>query len=120
MNNLDKVVFLEITNKQFSKFPNSDFYNTLELLAESEKDEFYKLAPEIHSIWNNLNSPPNLTRSKIYGSFDEYRTEIKVSPRITKIMTDFNLDLKDKMSDETKKLIISLLGKNFFDQTFGK
>jgi hypothetical protein len=120
MDNLDKLVFLEITNKQFTKFSNSDFYSTLKLLSESEEDEFYKLAEEIHAIWNNLNAPRNLTMNKIYNSFDEYREEIQVSPRITKIMSDFNLDLKDSMSDEVKKSIIAVLGKDFFDKTFSQ
>lgn len=120
MDNLDKLFFLKITNKQFTKFPDSEYYKTLELLSEMDKDEFYKLADEVHSIWNNLNTPPNLTMNKVYGSFDEYRDEIEVSSRITKIMNDFNLDLKDKMSNEVKKSIIALLGKDFFDKTFGK
>ena len=120
MDHLDKLIFLEITNKQFTKFPDSDYYKTIEFLSEAEKDEFYKLADEIHSIWNNLNTPPNLTMNKVYNTFDEYRSEIKVSSKIIKVMNDFNLDLKDKMSDEVKKSIIALLGKDFFDKTFGQ
>jgi hypothetical protein len=121
MDNLDKLIFLEITNKQFTKFQNSDYYKTLELLPEKDKEEFYKLADEIDEIWNNLNTPKNLTINyKVYGSFEEYSGEIEVSSRISKIVNDFNLDLKDEMSDEVKKSIIALLGKDFFDQTFGK
>jgi hypothetical protein len=121
MDNLDKLIFLEITNKQFTKFPNSDYYKTLELLSEIDKEEFYKLADEIHKIWNNLNTPKKFAINyKVYGSFNEYKDEIEVSSRISKIINDFNLDLKDEMSDEVKKSIIALLGKDFFDETFGK
>ncbi len=121
MDNLDKIIFLEITNKQFAKFPNSGYYKTLELLSEIEKEKFYKLADEIHEIWNNLNTPKKISINyKVYGSFDEYRDEIEVSSRISKIINDFNLDLKDEMSDEVKKSIIAVLGKDFFDETFGK
>jgi hypothetical protein len=118
MNNLDKLIFLEITNKQFGKFPNSEYFKTLKLLSESEADELNKLANEIHDIWNNLNTPPKLTMNKVYGSFNEYSDEIVVSPKISRIMNDFNLDLKNKMSEEVKKAIISLLGQDFFDKTF--
>ena len=121
MDNLDKLIFLEITNKQFTKFENSDYYKTLELLPEIEKEEFYKLTEEIHEIWNNLNTPKNFPINyKVYNSFDEYSGEIEVSPRISKIMNDFNLNLKDEMSDELRKSIISLFGKDFFDETFGE
>ena len=120
-NNLDKLIFLEITNKQFTKSENPNYYKTLELLTEIEKEEFYKLTEEIHEIWNNLNTPKNFPINyKVYGSFDEYSDEIEVSSRISKIMKDYNLNLKDQMSDELRKSIISLLGKDFFDQTFGK
>ena len=121
MDNLDKLIFLEITNKQFTKFENSDYYKTLELLPEIEKEEFYKLTEEIHEIWNNLNTPKNFPINyKVYNSFDEYSGEIKVSPRISKIMNDFNLNLKNEMSDELRKSIISFFGKDFFDETFGE
>lgn len=120
MDNLNKLIFLEITNKQFTKSPDSDYYKTLELLPEVDKEEFYKLADEIHDIWNNLNTPKNFTVNyKVYSSFDEYKDEIEVSSRISKIINDFNLNLKDEMSDELKKSIIALLGKDFFDKTFG-
>ncbi|MDD2819956.1 MAG: hypothetical protein PHW29_01710 [Flavobacterium sp.] len=121
MDNLNKLIFLEITNKQFTKFPDSDYYKTLELLSETDKEEFYKLADEIHEIWNNLNTPKNFAVNyKVCNSFEEYRDQIQVSSKISKIINDFNLDLKDEMSDEVKKSIIALLGKDFFDQTFGK
>jgi hypothetical protein len=120
MDYLDKLIFFEITNKQFTKLPNSDYYKTIALLSGAEEVEFYKLAEEIHEIWNNLNTPKNLVVNyKVYGSFDEYKDEVKVSSRISKIMNDFNLDLKEQMSDELKKSIIAILGKDFFDETFG-
>jgi len=120
-NNLDKLIFLEITNKQFTKSENRNYYKTLELLPEIEKEEFYKLAQEIHKIWENLNTPKNFPINyKVYSSFDEYSDEIEVSPRILKIMNDFNLNLKDQISDEFKKSIIFILGKNYFDETFGE
>jgi hypothetical protein len=119
MNNLEKLLFLEITNKQFTKMQTSDYYATLKLLSDSEKDEFYDLANEIHTIWNYLNIPPNITLSKNYNSFDEYKNEINVSSKIIKIINDFNLNLKDNISDELKKSIISSFGRDFYDQNFG-
>lgn len=119
MDNLEKLIFLEITNKQLTKALDANYYKTLKLLSEIEKDEFDELVKEIDEIWDNLNTPKNFTVFfKVYKSFDDYKNEIIVSPRIIKVMNDFNLDLKDKISEQSKKLIITKMGKDFFDQNF--
>ena len=117
MNNLEKLIFFEITNRQQGKVVNSEYYNTLEALTELEKDEYYKLESEVHNIWNNLNGPKNIL-SKQYNSFEDYQNNIDVSPTILTIMNDFNLTLKEDLSEETKKMIIKLMGKDFYDQNF--
>ncbi|GAA4299604.1 hypothetical protein [Aestuariibaculum suncheonense] len=35
---LEKMLFFELTNKQFSKFPNSEYYATYNILKEEFKD----------------------------------------------------------------------------------
>lgn len=117
MKNLEKLIFFEITNRQQGKVANTEHYNNLEALSDLEKDEFYKLEFEVHNIWNNLNGPKNIL-SKKYISFEDYQNNIIVSPMIISIMNEFNLTLKEEISEKTKKTIIKLMGKDFYDQNF--
>jgi hypothetical protein len=59
MDNLEKLLFLDITCKQFGKLDtsNPDFISTWSSLNEAEKNEYTQLAKEIHEIWSFINMP---------------------------------------------------------------
>jgi DUF4097 and DUF4098 domain-containing protein YvlB len=57
MNPFEKLVFLEMTNKQFGKLQNSEYLETYGNLTEKEKDQLdSKISNEIHEIWTWINS----------------------------------------------------------------
>jgi hypothetical protein len=113
MDKIEKLVFLEITNKQFTKFPSSDFYETYNLLNDEEQTEYSKISNEIHSIWNRMNTPEILNANKKYNSIHEFISENEVSPIIVKVINDFNLDLKTEISEQTKIISKKILEINF-------
>jgi len=50
-NQFEKMVFLELTNKQFSKFPNSEYYETYKKLNQEDKELIdTEISNEIHQI----------------------------------------------------------------------
>ena len=59
MDPLEKILLLEIVNKQIGKLPcdNPEYYSTFENLTDSEKKEFYKLSPKIQQYWSYINLP---------------------------------------------------------------
>jgi len=119
MDKIEKLVFLEITNKQFTKFATPDFYETYNLLNDEEQTQFSKISNEIHSIWNRMNTPEILNANKKYNSIHEFLSENEVSPIIVKVINDFDLDLKTEISEQTKKSIINLFGEDYFNDNFG-
>ena len=119
MDKIEKLVFLEITNKQFTKFATPDFYETYNLLNDDEQTEFSKISNEIHSIWNRMNTPEILNANKKHNSIHEFLSENEVSPIIVKVINDFDLDLKTEISEQTKKSIINLFGEDYFNDNFG-
>lgn len=119
MDKLEKLIFLEITNRQFTKFHNKDFFDTYKELNEQEQNKLSELTREIHSIWNVLNGPAVLNASKKYASFQDFHSENKVSPEIVKVIEDFGLTLKTEISEELKNAIIKHLGQGYFDENFG-
>lgn len=119
MNNLEKMLFIEITTKQADILIHPEYNETLKKLTEDEKDIFYELCHQIHTIWNDMNVPKSIDNIKQYKSFKVYIEENEVSPIIVKIAEDFNLDFKDTISAESKKFIIEQFGKKYFDDNFG-
>lgn len=119
MDNIEKLLFLEITNKQLTKFPNRDFLDTYSSLTEEEQDEFASLSREIHSIWNSINGPEVLNANKKYSDFNHFASEHEVSDRIVQVMTDFNLTLRTEISNELKETIIKYFGQAYYDEHFG-
>jgi len=117
--NLEKIVFLEITNKQLGKFPNNDYLNLYNTLNKLEKDKFHKLSRQIHELWNLINSKKIDGLSVSINSFEEYHEKIEpIDIIILKVLYDFNLDLKNQVSEEFKNKVIQHFGKSFFDNNF--
>ena len=122
MNNIEKLVFLEMTNKQFTKFPNSEYLNTYKNLSETKRTEFHILSEEVHQIWNKINST-NFEDIENYSinSIEEFNERIRpVSDIILKISSDFDLTLKNEISEKFKERVIKLFGKDFFDNLFSE
>lgn len=119
MDKLEKLLFLEITNRQFTKFHNKDFFDTYKELNDSEKNKLSELTREIHSIWNAINGPEVLNASKKYTSFEDFHSENPVSPEIVKVIRDFELTLKSEIPEELKNAIIKFLGQDYFNEYFG-
>lgn len=123
MNNLEKLLFLEFTNKQYSKFPNKEYFDVYNILSEIEKSEFTMLARELHEIWNYINSPSlkNVIDNSDFKSIKDYSNKFgNVNEKILQIADDFDISLETKMDEKFKNKIISLFGKEYFENNFGK
>ena len=118
MNNLEKIVFLEMTNKQLTKFPNKEYYATIDLLTEEEDEQFTTLGNEIHRIWNYLNTKKSRKRDNFeVTSIQDYNEKINpVNDIILKVSSEFGITLKDGVSSELKSAILNILGKEFLDR----
>lgn len=123
MDNFEKILFLDFTNKQFSKQPNSEYYATYQLLSENEKQELGELSRELHDIWTYVNSKPvqNVIYNSGVNSVQDYNNNLrKVHPKIILIAEEFSLTLRYEMSDRTKDAIIKLFGIDYFKNNFEK
>jgi len=117
--NLEKIVFFEITNKQFGRFPNSEYLNLYNTLTKSEKEKFHKLSRKIHELWNLVNSKKIDSLNVSINSFEEYHEKIEpIDSILLTVLYDFNLDLKNQISEEFKNKVIQHFGKPFFDNNF--
>ncbi len=122
INNLEKMIFLEMTNKAFSKLPDEEYYETYDKLSEAEKTRFFPLVNEIHEIWSHINMPADI---KVFferkaNTILEYHNNVApVDELILKISNDFNIDLKDVISPEFAEAIKRLLGITFYKKHFG-
>ncbi|WP_298138589.1 hypothetical protein [Flavobacterium sp.] len=113
-NNLEKLLFLEMTWKQFGKLNESEYYKTIKLLSEEELNLSIILLDELHNIYNYINV--NYTDRVNADSILEYHELISpVSEIILKVSLDFGLTLKGEMSEEFKKAILDILGKDYLD-----
>ena len=119
INQFEKMVFLELTNKQFSKFPNSEYYETYKNLKQKEKDLIdTEISNEIHQIWNYINTTKlNDSEYKRVTSISEYNDLINpVSEIVLKISADYNITLKKELSEKFLKAIRETLGQDFLDR----
>ncbi|MDO3693912.1 hypothetical protein QVZ41_03495 [Wenyingzhuangia sp. chi5] len=91
---LEKMVFLEIRNKQFLRFPDKEYYEGLSLLSDEEKNVFYrKFCDEIHEIWTFINS--NKGRVHNVHSVKEYDEFVSpVNRIILRISIKYGFTLK--------------------------
>jgi len=121
MDNLEKLIFLEITNKQFTKFPDSEYFATYQSLTKEEKDQFSLYSNEIHNIWNYINAMPveNVIDNVNINSVNDYNNSVdQISELILKTCNDFKLNLKDEITPEFKEIVIRVLGHDFYKKTF--
>ncbi|WP_456463065.1 hypothetical protein [Lutibacter sp.] len=119
INQLEKIVFLELTNKQFSKLPNSVYYETYENLKQKEKDLIYpEISNEIHQIWTCINTKKlNDSENLRVKSINEYNDLIHpVSEIVLKVSTDYNITLKNELSEKFLKAIRETLGQGFLER----
>ena len=118
--NLEKLVFLEMTNKSMALLPNKDYFDTFSQLTENEKAIFGQLSEEIHTIWTEINCQPIPgLKEKIANSVSEYDELIeRVNPLIMKCYNDFGITLKNEITPDLKASIIRILGKDFYDKHF--
>jgi len=116
MEKLEKLVFLEITNKQFGKFPNSEYFKTFNELSQEVKDEFgLKISKEIHDIWTRINIKQREGIDKYsINSIDDYIEYISpVNEIILKVMNDYGLTLKNEITEEFKNAVKKILGEDY-------
>lgn len=122
MNILEKFVFLELTNKQFGKYPNSEYLGIYKNLTEKEKKEYGLIFREIHDVWNRINGQKieGFENSKV-NSIQEYHENISpLSDIIIQVSSDFGITLKNEISDKLKKSIIKIFGEDYFNNNFSQ
>lgn len=120
--NFEKLVFLEMTNKEMSLLPNPDYIDIYKELSQNEKEHFGNISRQIHNIWTeiNTNEIPNV-KTKLADSIEEYDTAIeKVDPAILKCNADFGITLKGQINPKFKEALIKFLGKEFWQMHFEK
>jgi hypothetical protein len=114
MNSLEKFIFLQLTWKQFGNMNQSEYYKNVAELSEKEEELSVKIGSEIHRIYNYINS--NFAEKPIVNSIQEYDEIVSpVSEIILKVSSDFGLTLKGEVSEEFKKGILNILGKDYLD-----
>ncbi len=117
---LEKLVFLEMTNKELTILPTPEYLETFKRLTESEKSHFGLISKQIHLIWNHINvdSIPNM-HTKIADTIDEYNDKVEnIDPLILKCHHDYGITLKRTMNEKFKAAIIKFFDKDFFDNHF--
>lgn len=109
-NNLEKLLFLEMTHKQFGNFDENEYNKTIKELNEDELKLSVKLLKELHEIYNYVNVR-FIDRINV-NSIHEYNVLISpVSEVILKVSSDFNLTLKGEISQEFKNAMVKVFGK---------
>ncbi len=74
MNNLEKLLFFEITNKQFGN-QAENYLETYKSLSALEKERFSELSDEVHHLWNTINGKTHsISGGKEINSVDDYLT----------------------------------------------
>lgn len=115
----EKLLFIEITNKIKGKLPdsNSDYFSLVKSIeGTNDYDRFIELAIEVNEIYFTLYVMEDIDDVFVYN--DKIK---KVSAEILALCEDFNISMKEEpMSEYTKNAIITILGKDFYDRTFGK
>jgi len=119
---IEQLLFLELTNKQFVRFPDTKYYSLWDSLSVPDKAYFAKLTNEIHMIYNYVNSPRmgDMDLSDIL-SIQDYDQKIeKVTPIILQVAKDYDLTVKNTVSEQTKNAIRNMFGQDFLDEFLRK
>ncbi len=119
MNAFEKIVFLEMTNKQFAKLPNSEYFESYKKLDENEKDLIdLNISNEIHEIWTWINTKQRKEIHKAeINSIEEYNELIApVSEIILSVSQEFGITLKNEITEQFKNAVSSILGKDYLDR----
>ena len=122
MKKFEEVVFLLVTNTQFEKFPGKRYYELVNSLSKKEEERFQKIYSDITNIWNMVNGfHPKQERMVEVNSIQEYHEKLKpLDEMILSVSEDFGLTLKrGEFSEKFRNSVISQLGKEFWDKTFG-
>lgn len=122
MDNFEKIVFLEMTNKQFSKFPEQEYFKTYNLLTQEEQIIFSKISAEIHQIWNYINTNQIVGLEKFnIETLEQYNEKVSpISDIILKVSLEFGITLEREISEKLKKSILCVFGKDYLDKFLGK
>jgi hypothetical protein len=117
---LEKLVFLEMTNRDMSLLPNQEFYDTYNLLNEAEKIRYYAIKNQVDNILRHIKTESILNaHTKIADSILEYNELVeKVDPLIIKCHKDFGVTLKGTNNEKFKEAIICILGRDFYEKHF--
>ena len=111
---LEKLVYMQIKNKQLGQLPDSEYLNLYKGLTEKGKIEFGILYKELNQIFNRLNTDHEFFGGrKAIHSVKEYDMEIvSVSEIIMKMVNQFGLTLKREITPEILNAHKSILGKD--------
>lgn len=117
MDNLEKILFIDITCHHFGK-PNTNHPNYIETwqrLSENEKATYTKLTNEIHEVWSYVNMPKIIPVKQRVNSVFEYHELIQpVDERILKVCNDFEISLKEELTEEFKATAKKIFGDDYF------
>lgn len=121
MDRLEKLVFLEATNKQFSKLPDNEYKQEYKLLTKDEQQKFVQISDEIHDLWNAINGNTSIVTGKpeVNDIEDCLEEGYKIDDILKSVLTDFDLTLKREISEEFMTAVIEAFGQEFFDEKFG-
>lgn len=120
MDPLEKIVLIEMSNKQFGKMNQQEYYDSYRLLNQEQKERFYKIVKQIHDIFNHINTESILNvHNKIANSIIEYHENLEmIDPLILSIHKEFGLTLKREVTKEIKDSIIRVLGEEFYNKNY--
>lgn len=117
MENFEKILLMDLVCKQLGEATpnNQEFVSAWQNLSQSEKEEYGILSSEIHEICTYINMPKVIDlKEKRVNSIIEYNERIKpVDERVLTLCKDFDLSLKEELTDEDKKHFKRLLGKDY-------
>lgn len=118
MDNLEKILFIDLTCKQFDKIDTDhpEFISTWKRLTEKEKTEYSLLTNEIHEIWSYINMPIiiDLGNKRVNSVFEYNELIHPVNNKILKFCRDFEISLKEELTDNFKKAAKRSLGQDYF------
>ena len=122
MDYFEKIVFLEMTNKQFSKLLEQEYFKTYNLLTQEEQVIFSKISAEIHQIWNYINTNQIVGLEKLnIETLEQYNEKVSpISDIILKVSLEFGITLEREISEKLKKSILCVFGKDYLDKFLGK